>query len=357
MAKDAELDRLKVAQDLAFSRKQTAYDAQDVAWKRRKAAGDTMHAAFEEKDRAYHAQQSAWEDLQRLRDSKGPRIEQLNSLQERAFQNMKSSYDSASSAYDRRDGASAKSYAEQGRAYKAESQGYVEERRRLVAELRSAADNQKSYAFAFQAAKSRFDSAKREFDAAKATHERTQTEFKAAKAAFDKASSAFKARLDVVKAQNARNKNDKRSIAEKAGVPYQYLDKVYVSKDANGNTNIYFGGVGEPNGPGHGHYVVDRSGMVTYKREPFDPHGVQNFEGAGKDGHRGGFGKSQHGWIGDSPVTFALGWGTREGHTMIADGHLDESQFRDHIYHDHYGPGDGPNNNGTLRRKYTGPGA
>jgi hypothetical protein len=283
MAKDAELDRLKAAQDLAFSRKQTAFQTQDAAWKRRKAAGDKMHGAFEEKDRAYHAQQSAWDDLQRLRDSKGPRIGQLNDLQERAFQNMKSSYDSASSAFDRRDGAGAKSYAEQGRSYKAESQGYVEERRRLVAELRSAGDNQKSYAPAFQAAKGRFDSAKREFDAAKAAHERTQTEFKAAKEAFDKASSAFKAQLDSVKAQNAKKKNDKRSIAEKAGVPYQYLDKVYVSKDANGNTNIYFGGMGEPNGPGHGHYVVDRSGKVTYKREPYEEHGGKNFTESQRD--------------------------------------------------------------------------
>lgn len=283
MAKDAELDRLKAAQDLAFSRKQTAYDAQDAAWKRRKAAGDKMHAAFEEKDRAYHAQQSAWEDLQRLRDSKGPRIGQLNTLQENAFQNMKSSYDSASAAYDRRDGLSAKSYADQGRAYKAESQGYVEERRRLVAELRSAGDNQKSYAPAFQAAKGRFDSAKREFDAAKAAHERTQTEFKASKEAFDKASKAFKARLEVVKAQNARNKNDKRSVAQKAGVPAQYLDNVYVSKDPNGNTNIYFGGMGEPNGPGHGHYVLDRSGKVTYKREPYQEHGGKNFTESQRD--------------------------------------------------------------------------
>lgn len=102
---------------------------------------------------------------------------------------------------------------------------------------------------------------------------------------------------------------------------------------------------------------MDRNGNVTYRRDPYDPHGVQNFEGPGKDGHRGGFGKSQHGWIGDSPVTFALGWGTREGHTLIADGHLTQEHFRESRHHDHYGSGDGPNNNGTLRRKYTGPGA
>lgn len=102
---------------------------------------------------------------------------------------------------------------------------------------------------------------------------------------------------------------------------------------------------------------MDRGGNVTYKRDPYDPHGAQNFEGPGKDGHRGGFGESQHGWIGDSPVTFALGWGTKHGHTLIADGHLSQEYFRDSRHHDHYGPGDGPNSNGTLRRKYTGAGA
>lgn len=30
--------------------------------------------------------------------------------------------------------------------------------------------------------------------------------------------------------------------------------------------------------PEGGHYVMDQHGTVTYKREPFDPHGAQNFE-------------------------------------------------------------------------------
>lgn len=196
---------------------------------------------------------------------------------------MKSAYDSASSAYDRRDGASAKSYADRGRAYKAESQGYVNQRRAIVAELRQAGEYHKSYTPAFQAAREYFASVKREFETAKAAHERTQTDFKTAKEAFDKAGEAFKARLAIVKANNAKKIDDKREIARKTGVPSQYLDKVWVLKDANGNTSIYFGGMGDPNGPGHGHYVVDRSGKVTYKRDPYDEHGAKNFTEAQRD--------------------------------------------------------------------------
>lgn len=123
MARDAELDRLKTAQDLAYQRKQDAYRAQQRAWEKRSSARDVMNPAFEAKQRAYAAQDSTWQDLQRMRDSYGLRIDRLNSLQETAFQNMKRAFDNASSAHDRRDGAGAASYAAEGHRYKAESQG------------------------------------------------------------------------------------------------------------------------------------------------------------------------------------------------------------------------------------------
>ncbi len=130
---------------------------------------------------------------------------------------------------------------------------------------------------AFQQAKSEFAARKQTFDAAKAEHERASTAFKQAKADFDSCAKAFRSRLDKVKTEGQTRRNDKKLIAAKAGVPHQYQDNVWISTDSGGNTNIYFGGVGSPNGPGHGHYVMDRNGSVTYKRDPFDPHGAQNF--------------------------------------------------------------------------------
>lgn len=276
MAEDAELDRLKTAQDLAFQRKQDAYQAQQRAWERRSSARDAMNRAHEAKQRAYAEQDRTWQYYQSVRSSNGPRIDSLNSQQESAFQNMKRSYDTASSAYDRRDGASAGSYAAEGRRYKEEAQRCVAERRRLVEEIRSARAQHDASKPAFQRAKDDFSACKRTFDVAKVEHERAQADFKRGKADFDQAAKAFKTRLEEVRAESKKKRDDKRSIAAKAGVPYRYHDNVWVSKDSNGNTNIYFGGVGEPNGPGHGHYVMDRNGNVTYKRNPFDPHGAQN---------------------------------------------------------------------------------
>ncbi len=285
MAKDAELDRLKVAQDRAFQRKQDAYQAQQKAWDRRSSARDALNSAYETKQRAYAEQDRTWQDYQNVRSSNGPRIDSLNAQQEQAYESMRRSYDAASSAYDRRDGASASSYAAEGRRYKEEAQHHVAERRRLVEEIRSARANHEASKPAFQRAKDDFSAAKRIFDSAKAEHERAQIEFKRAKVEFDSCVKAFKARLEKVKAEGQKRRNDKKDIATKAGVPYRYRDNVWVSTDSNGNTNIYFGGVGKPNGPGHGHYVMDRSGKVTYKRDPYDPHGAQNF--TDQDGNRG----------------------------------------------------------------------
>ncbi len=62
MAKDAELDRLKTAQDLTFQRKQSAYQAQDQVWKRQSSAREALNRAHEGKQSAYVAQEASWQD-------------------------------------------------------------------------------------------------------------------------------------------------------------------------------------------------------------------------------------------------------------------------------------------------------
>jgi hypothetical protein len=80
-----------------------------------------------------------------------------------------------------------------------------------------------------------------------------------------------------VRSEASRKKSDKAYIAQQAGVPPEYQDDVWISIQSD-MVNIYFGGVGAPNGPGHGHYVMDGStGEVTYARDPFDDHGAHNF--------------------------------------------------------------------------------
>jgi hypothetical protein len=190
---------------------------------------------------------------------------------------MKNAFDRASSAHDSHDGASAKSYATEGHNYKAEAQGYVQERRRLIDECRNAKASYEPYKKTFEEAKIAFGRIKDDHEQAKIAHERANDEFKRAKTDFDSATKAFQARLTELKSENIKRKESNRAIAAKAGVPYQYRDNVYVSEGPDGTINIYFGGMGQSDGFGHGHYAMDSSGNITYKREPFDPHGHQNF--------------------------------------------------------------------------------
>lgn len=277
MPRDTELDRLGNDQQRAFDRQQSAYQAQQQAWDRRSAARAAMNQAYERKQHAYEVQNAAWDELQRTRDRNGPRIEQLNREQESAYESMGRAFDAASAAYDRKDG-SARSYADEGKRYKAISQDCVAERRRLVDEIRGVKASHEATKPDFIRAKSEYDSARQAFDRAKSDHERAQAQFKSAKADAEKAKKTFQDRLSKVKAEGKKRKDDKRELAIQAGVPSQYLDDVWVSRDTNGNVNIYFGGAGSPNGPGHGHYVLDASGNVIYQRDPYDPHGSHNFK-------------------------------------------------------------------------------
>lgn len=280
MASDAELDRLKAAQDLAFQQKQSAWQAQDQAWSNRQTAQSALDRAYAAKQDAYREQQGAWEELQRIRDHNGPRIDTLNSLQETAYQNMRRAFERASDAHNSRDGASARQYADEGHAYKTESQGYVAERRRLVQEIRDARPAYDRALADFRGKKADFDQAKAEYDRAKAHHQKKQSEYRQADTKFKDAQAAFKQRLEQVRDERQAQRGTRRQLAEQTGVPSEYLDNVWVSVKPDGTVHVYFGGAGSPNGPGHGHYVMDSAGRITYQRDPFAEHGSHNYTDA-----------------------------------------------------------------------------
>lgn len=204
----------------------------------------------------------------------GPRIEILDNQQEKAYQEMKSAFESASLAHDMRDDASARMYANQGHVHKARSQAFAAERRQLVSEIRAARERFDAVKPAFWSAKDEFARAQQTFHSARAEHELAEAELKRAKADFESCAKAFRSRLDELKSASRKKRKE---LAAKAGVPLQYQDDVWISMEPNGNVNIYFGGVDKPDGPGHGHYVMGRNGVVTYRRDPFAPHGAQNF--------------------------------------------------------------------------------
>ena len=279
MANDMRLEQLRVAQEQAFTKKQETYQAQQSSWKRLSDAREGMNRAYDAKQSAYDSQERAWQNSQSVSNRNSPRIEYLNSAQEIAYQNMTNAFDRASSAHYSHEGASAKAYSEEGHRYQNEAKGYVEERRRLVEECKSTRAQHEPYKRAFEEAKTVFGRAKDEYEQAKAAHEHANNAFKSAKTEFNEAAKAFQARLSELKSEHAKKKERSRALASRAGIPYQYRDNVYISENLDGTINIFFGGFGTPDGPGHGHYSMDSNGKVTYRRNPSEDHGSKNYTG------------------------------------------------------------------------------
>jgi hypothetical protein len=64
-------------------------------------------------------------------------------------------------------------------------------------------------------------------------------------------------------------------IARSAGVPDCYLNRVWkVTRTMTNSINIYFG---DGENDEHGHYCKSPKGFVYYKRNPYEPHGRQNY--------------------------------------------------------------------------------
>lgn len=83
------------------------------------------------------------------------------------------------------------------------------------------------------------------------------------------------------------------------------------------------------------------------------PQGSQNF-GNGEVGGDRSYTSPVYGQTADGhDVTVSFGQGSRDGHTLISDGHVSGSQFYGAGGHDHYGPNGETGSNGD-RGAYTG---
>lgn len=334
MAQDTELDQLKDEMDRAFQRKQAAwqrqndawqirkplqdalnqardrqqeaYQEQQTAWERRRSAQAATSQAYEAKDSVNDDQQEAWQALQRLRDDYNPRINALKAEHEEMYERIQDLSGQIDSAFASGDRDSAFSMIEEAKELRSDIRELPPQWRGMIDEIKEAqaehaqiaarfrplqaefvrlrsisdeakADHEEAQAD-FKAAQAAARQAQAEFDSAKAEHEHLQDDYRDAKAAHEQAKDAFNRRLAEVKAEQEQRRSDNRSLAQEAGVPSQYRDNLYVSTDEDGNVNIYFGGSGgDPLGDGHGHYVMDRLGNVTYTRDPNEDHGAHNF--------------------------------------------------------------------------------
>ena len=203
---------------------------------------EDLNKSFSRKQRSWEQQDEAWRYLKSVQSRLNPQINRLKLDHDRIFANMNDASKKATEAYKSGDHISAKKYSNQGKSYRIQMAALVKERRRLIAIVEKAIDD----------------------------HKRACNEYRAVKAEYEKLRQMFKS-----VAKNAPSKkygrNSKIAIARRAGVPEKYHDNLVVKSKPDGSINIFFGGIGKPNGLGHGHHRIDPNGKVTCKWPPFTP--------------------------------------------------------------------------------------
>jgi len=201
---------------------------------------DEMNGAWEAKEHLKQELDEAWEKLQSKQSRYGSEIEDLKQEHDDTFEEMKRAYSSASDAFESGDHDEAASESARGRDLRSELPDLVSKRRELIDKMKKAQDKHKGILDAYRDKKRQFDHAKERFD-------------------------DYKAKLE----------GERRDIASKAGVHRGHHVKVVLKRD--GKSHVYFGGRGEADGGNHGHYVLDESGNIEYRRDPNEPHGGQNY--------------------------------------------------------------------------------
>lgn len=277
MAGDTELERLATIQQSAFDRRDRARADMNRAWERRARARDTANGAFTMKQTAYEHAQRCWDNLQATRARVDNTIDLLKNESDRKHNQMCEAFASSQRAYQSGDKNGAKGLSDRGKALRTERNNLNDQVRRAIQQIKREQQAHQLAQADFASKQEMFKAVKTRHEQEKEAHERLKAVYNEAKNEAEQAKQAFHTRLEIVRSERNARRTDYRRIAERAGVPYEYLDSIRVRQDPDGGYNIYFGGVDTPDGSGHGHYAVDSSGHVTYRRNPFDPHGAQNY--------------------------------------------------------------------------------
>ncbi len=378
MSQDYLLEQLRQTRQRAFDRKQEAFANYQVLRDRANNLFAALQQANQEYDdararmnsefsrlknyRDHH--DSVWQDYSHRRDRLIGEIEDLRDRADQAHAQMGDCFERAHNEYEYGNKAEAAYWSAQGKSCRETRDDLNAQVQQLREELKSAKADAEYKAprpdsSTFYQAKERFGQVKSKQAQAHTSFKQAKADRDAARATFDqlqkeyeKAQKDFQEHLNQLKAQHQQER--KRTL-DKAGVDYFERDSAKIVKKADGTTQVYYGGLGDGDGLGHGHTTLDAQGKVTYDRQAFAAHGRQNH----KDNQRGNWGERIWGTIEGHEVTARFGRGARSDETLIADGLLTPKEFDRH--HNHYG-NDKKYGGGRIenisgdRGAYTGPG-
>lgn len=318
MSKNYELDRLKAEENIAFQRKQeafqnyelareranTAYDVMQSAWEERVRAREKMNQEFEKRKSAFEHHDSVWENYNRIRDYNNSRIESLKYDADSEHRAMQDCFDRANTEYEYGSKADAPIWSQEGHEHRERRNELNAEISALAQEVKNARDYAESCAPKVDS--SAFEYSKNEFERAKSVHESAKAKFQQLKAESDslkdtfnslqteflRCKELFQRKLEEVKSNNQRERNkildkarvhgfDRKALSRHGsknftdtplenGIYHGIFENqpaiIKISDAGNSNQmQIFYGGKGSPDGPGHSHVNVTNDKLQFWR--------------------------------------------------------------------------------------------
>lgn len=279
MPRDPDFDRLEAERHQALRLERDTGTALKNAEDSLSAAHLTHAKALAASERARQEEERTLHRYREVRRINPRHIRALEAKKKHALASRKQARAEALAIEYRRidTGGLAARYRAEGDRYKEQAQACDDERLRLVNEIRYARE-------AHEAAVTKCVCAERDVVAAKQAVALAETNYQRAVAAHAEAEAKVQAAQlashtwrQQLEAAALQRREEDRLIALQAGVPARYLDNIQVVHKDDGTTHIYFGGIGNPGGPYHGHYVLNADGVLEYARLPYAAGGGHNY--------------------------------------------------------------------------------
>jgi multidrug resistance efflux pump len=348
LPRSPEIDRLKAALNQAFSAKQTAFDRMKPLGDRRHALKEEMDASWNkvqsartEMNSAHERQQFSWEVYKSEHDRISTQIDAATKSADDAHEAMKNCFDRAHDAYAYGSKADAAYYSSEGKEYRERRNDFNAEKARLISIAKSMTPPNSDFHYH----KDHYDSLMQnhknlqsEYQKVKAHHETAKNEFEMAKKHFEQTKAAYDQAIESERAKWYDSTCAECGAAIRINREWSRPPKYCKSCTEKFEQRR-------------------RQEEETTNRIKADWESLRAQAKSYDSGHKAGYYEPEYGWINGHPVTFSIGFGNNEGHTLLADGHIDKETFNQHGNHNHYGPGRGAHDNVKDRKKYSGPGA
>lgn len=261
--KDVRLGRLAATRAEALRFRNEAWHAQRAAWLAYSQARDELSRFNKRLQQADDLQDELWHSYRRERRDNRSLIKRLGHRQKEVGKASVRCFKLANMSLRATDTAQTCMFDEPESA----ARDYQKARMLLVGQSSVAKRQVQEAVRRLKAVKSERDQIRSISDDLLVDYFRLQAEFQEAKSAYKVANRAFKLRLRELR-DSGQDAESAVEVARRAGIPQKYLDNVFVKRAVvSSRYDIYFGGLGHPVGPGHGHYCLIGN-RVVYRRDP-----------------------------------------------------------------------------------------